>query len=73
MDRGAWWAVVHGGHKESDMTEMTWHAHTGCGASQVMPVVRNPTASAGDPRDASLILVDCLCSHAHATFMSVIF
>ena len=21
MDRGAWWATVHGGHKESDMTE----------------------------------------------------
>ena len=21
MDRGAWWAAVHGGHKESDTTE----------------------------------------------------
>ena len=21
MDRGAWWATVHGGHKESEMTE----------------------------------------------------
>ena len=21
MDRGAWWATVHGGHRESDMTE----------------------------------------------------
>ena len=21
MDRGAWWAAVHGGHKESNMTE----------------------------------------------------
>ena len=21
MDRGAWWATVHGGDKESDMTE----------------------------------------------------
>ena len=20
MDRGAWWAIVHGGHKELDMT-----------------------------------------------------
>ena len=58
MDRGAWWALVHGGHKESDITEMTWHAHTGCGASQVMPVVRNPTASARDPRDAGSILID---------------
>ena len=23
MDRGAWWAIVHGGLKESDMTEAT--------------------------------------------------
>ena len=27
MDRGAWWATVHGLHKESDTTE---HIHTGC-------------------------------------------
>ena len=26
MDRGAWQATVHGGHKESDMTEVTQHA-----------------------------------------------
>ena len=25
-DRGAWWATVHGGPKELDMIEMTWHA-----------------------------------------------
>ena len=23
MDRGAWWAMVYGGHKESDTTEVT--------------------------------------------------
>ena len=29
MDRGAWWATVHGGHKESDMTErLSTHRHT---------------------------------------------
>ena len=27
MDRGAWQAQVHGGHKESDMTKST-HTHT---------------------------------------------
>ena len=26
MDQGAWWAAVHGGHTESDTTEVTWHA-----------------------------------------------
>ena len=25
MDRGAWWAIVHGGHKESDTTEQLTH------------------------------------------------
>ena len=25
MDRGAWRATVHGGHKELDMTEVTLH------------------------------------------------
>ena len=25
VDRGAWQATVHGGHKESDMTEVTSH------------------------------------------------
>ena len=28
MDRGAWWAIVHGGHRESDMTEWFSTAHT---------------------------------------------
>ena len=27
MDRGAWWATVHG-DAESDTTEATWHIHT---------------------------------------------
>ena len=28
MNIGAWWGIVHGGHKESDMTEETQHKHT---------------------------------------------
>ena len=28
MDRGAWGATVHGGRKESNMTEATEHTHT---------------------------------------------
>ena len=27
MDRGAWWATVHGGRKESDTTEWLTHTH----------------------------------------------
>ena len=27
MDRGAWWAIVHGVSRESDMTEVTQHEH----------------------------------------------
>ena len=27
MDRGAWWATVHGVTKEVNTTEATWHAH----------------------------------------------
>ena len=33
MDRGAWWAVVHGVTKESDTTE---HTHRGCDVSQLV-------------------------------------
>ena len=28
MDRGAWWATVHKGLKESDTTEEMWQAGT---------------------------------------------
>ena len=28
MDRGAWWAIVHGGRKESDTTEASKHTCT---------------------------------------------
>ena len=27
MDRGAWWATIPWGHKESDMTERLTHTH----------------------------------------------
>jgi len=29
-DREAWWAIVHGGCKELDKTEMIYHAHVRC-------------------------------------------
>ena len=30
MDRGAWWATVHKGRKESDTTEVTQHTLCPC-------------------------------------------
>ena len=30
MDRGAWWATVHGGYKESNMTERLTLSLTKC-------------------------------------------
>ena len=29
MDRGAWWATIHGVAYELDTTEATWHARRG--------------------------------------------
>ena len=28
VDKGAWWAIVHGAAKETDLTERLTHAHT---------------------------------------------
>ena len=28
MDRGAWWATVHGAAQKSDTTEVTWRTRT---------------------------------------------
>ena len=47
MDRGAWWATVHG-VTELDTTEVTY-------GSQVALVVKNLSANADDTRDEGLI------------------
>ena len=51
MERGAWWATVHGGHKELDTTERL-HSHTYMyiyfGGIPGGTVVKNPPANAGD-------------------------
>ena len=36
MDRGAWWAMVHGGHKELDMTEELNSNHSYCSHSDIL-------------------------------------
>ena len=35
VDRGVWWATIHGGHKESDITEVTEHTDGGYKKKQV--------------------------------------
>ena len=47
MDRGAWWATVHG-VTELDTTEVTY-------GSQVALVVKNLSTNADDTRDEGLI------------------
>ena len=39
MDRGAWWATVHGCHKESDTTEQVKHHHHRRVYDQVFPLM----------------------------------
>ena len=36
VDRGAWWAMVHGGHKELDMTEGLNSNHSYCSHSDIL-------------------------------------
>ena len=36
VDRGAWWAVVHGGHKELGMTEELNTSHSYCSHSDIL-------------------------------------
>ena len=36
VDRGAWWAMVHGGHKELDMTEELNSNHSYCSHSDIL-------------------------------------
>ena len=52
MDRGAWWSTVHGGHKESDMTERPNHSWV---------IGRRVTAVVGDWRIRQY-LVDGKCT-----------
>ena len=52
MDRGAWWATVHGAAKSwTRLSNFTFTFR----ASQVVLVVKYPPANAGDVRDASSI------------------
>ena len=41
VDRGAWWATVHGGCKESDTTERHTDRHTDISHSRAGPTLRS--------------------------------
>ena len=36
VDKGAWWAVVHGGHKELGMTEELNTSHSYCSHADIL-------------------------------------
>ena len=51
MNRGAWRAIVRGVAKESDTTEgLHFHFDTSVWVSQMVLLVKNPPANAGDMR-----------------------
>ena len=54
MDRGAWWAIVH--RFGENQTRLKRLSSSNSRASQVVLVVKNLPANAGDVRDMGLIL-----------------
>ena len=50
MDRGAWWATVHGVTKESDLTE---HAHSHI---LIQSVIQSFHKQAGSPWEPGLVM-----------------
>ena len=58
MDRGTWWATVHGISKSRTRLKRLSSSSSSSiplGASQVVLVVKNPPSNAGDTRDAGSI------------------
>ena len=52
MDRGAWWATVHGVAKSRTwLRDFAFTLTFQCTIHQVVPVVKNPPVNAGDLRD----------------------
>ena len=47
MDRGAWQTIVHGGHKELDMTEWLWIAQH----MVAMKIKSGKNIKIGNPRE----------------------
>ena len=45
---GSWWAIVHRVAKSWTQLKQLSSVHTWVGISQVVPVVKNPPANAGD-------------------------
>ena len=62
MDRGAWWATVHGGHKESDTTERT-HTHTHAHFNVYTPFLLAQTPCSINMEILSLLIKEILYSH----------
>ena len=50
MDKGAWWATVRGGRKESDTTERVTHTHTPVKAPMELTLPSRYTAQSSPSR-----------------------
>ena len=55
MERGAWWAAVYGVAQRRTRLKRLSSSRLEGGASQVVLVVKNPSANAGDIRDTGSI------------------
>ena len=56
MDRGAWWASVHRDAKsQTQLSQTQFSTHVSIKLSQVVLVLKNLPANAGDIRDVGLI------------------
>ena len=62
MDRGAWWATVHGGHKESDTTERA-RTHTHAHFNVCTPFLLAQIPCSINMEILSLLIKEILYSH----------
>ena len=69
MNRGAWWATVHGGHKRVDMTWRLDSSDNPCECVEPALLVRGEAGREGSLKE---VLLKCACVQSCLTFMWVL-